>query len=70
MVNSQLLDARIEKSGLKYSYIYETLGISRTAFLKKRNNKYPFRGAEIYTLCDLLKIPEDEKMAIFFADNV
>jgi hypothetical protein len=71
LVNTQLLDEKIEKSGLKYTYIYDTLGISRQAFLKKRNNQIPFRGAEIFTLCALLNVKDDsEKMEIFFADNV
>ena len=71
MVNTQLLDEKIQKSGLKKDFIYDTLGISRTAFWKKRNNVLPFKGAEIFTLCTLLHVKDDtEKMEIFFADDV
>ena len=69
MVDTQLLDEKIKSSGLKCGYIVEKLGISRQAFDRKRNNKYAFRGAEIYVICDLLKITDDnEKNRIFFAN--
>ena len=48
MVNSALLDEKIEQSGLKVTYIVDTLGISRQAFYKKKNGKTPFRKSEIY----------------------
>lgn len=68
MVNTQLLDERIESSGLKISFICDTIGISRQAFHKKRTNKTQFRLSEIYVLCDLLKISDDLlKTSIFFA---
>lgn len=69
MVNTLLLDEKIESSGLRKSFIVEQLGISRQAFDRKRKNKYSFRGAEIYVLCNLLKITDDnEKNSIFFAN--
>ena len=58
MINSALLDEKIEQSGLKVTFIVETLGISRQAFYKKKNGKTPFRKSEIYVICDLLKITE------------
>ena len=71
MVDSVLLNERIEQSGLKVSYIADTLGISRNGFDKKRKNKTPFRKSEIYVICDLLKITDSEdKMRIFFANEV
>lgn len=68
MVNTQLLDAKIKESGLKSSYISDTLGISRQAFNNKRTNKSPFRGAEMFALSMLLKMTEQEKARIFFAE--
>lgn len=71
MVNTQLLDEKIDSSGLKTGYIVETLGISRQAFDRKKKNAYAFRASEIYVICDLLKITDDsEKKAIFFANQV
>ena len=61
MVNTQLLDEKIDKSGLKTNYIVEKLGISRNGFDKKRKGKITFRTSEIYVLCDLLRITDDEE---------
>ena len=70
MLNTQLLDEKIEKSGFKVGYLVENLGLSRNGFDKKRKGKTPFRTAEIYVLCDLLKLSESEKTDIFFATKV
>lgn len=59
MVNTQLLDAYIEKSGLKIGYICKKLGITRQAFGKKRRGISPFKAAEVYVLCDLCHIADD-----------
>jgi len=68
MPNTQLLDERIEQSGLKVGFITEKLGLSRNGFDKKKKGKTPFRAAEIYVLCDLLKLSDEDKQDIFFAD--
>lgn len=65
-VNTQLLDKAIEESGIKISFICEKLGISRQGFDKKRKGITPFRGAEIYVICDLCRIPERDKSLIFY----
>lgn len=70
MLNTQLLDEKIEKSGFKVGYLVESLGLSRNGFDKKRKGVNPFRTAEIYVLCDLLKLSESEKAEIFFAEKV
>lgn len=70
MVNTQLLDEKINSSGLKVGYIVDTVGLSRNGFDKKRKGKLAFRVAEIYVLCDILKISDEEKQRIFFADKV
>lgn len=70
MVNTQLLDMKIEESGLRIGYIIEKIGLSRNGFDKKRKGKTPFRIAEIYVLCDLLRLSDSEKSEIFFADKV
>ena len=66
MIATQLLDYYIEQSGLKISFIVEKLGISRNGFDKKRKGLIPFRVSEVYVLCDLLHIPNDEKPKIFY----
>ncbi len=70
MVDTQHLGKKIEDSGLKTSFIVEKLGISRQAFDFKRRNIRKFRIAEIYVLCDLLNITDNERQEIFFANEV
>lgn len=70
MLNTQLLDKRIEQSGFKVGFLVEQLGLSRNGFDKKRKGAIPFRAAEIYVLCDLLRLTDTEKTDIFFADKV
>lgn len=64
-VNTQLLDEKIEESGLKLGFIVDTLGLSRQGFDKKRKGITPFKAPEIYVLCDLLKISNTERESIF-----
>lgn len=70
MLNTQLLDERIEKSGLRIGFIVETLGLSRNGFDKKRKGKTPFRTAEVYVICDLLKLSDYDRDLIFFPEKV
>lgn len=70
MLNTQLLDERIEKSGLRIGFIVETLGLSRNGFDKKRKGKTPFRTAEVYVMCDLLKLSDYDRDLIFFPEKV
>ena len=70
MVNTQLLDEKIERSGFRIGFLIEKLGLSRNGFDKKRKGKTPFRLAEVYVLSDLLKLSESEEREIFFADKV
>ena len=66
LVNSELLEKYIANSGLKTSFICTQLGISRQAFDKKRKGRFAFRGAEMYVLCDLLRISDSDKQKIFY----
>ena len=64
-VDAKLLEDYIEKSGYKIGYITEQLGLSRQAFDMKMKNKNKFRASEVYVLCDLLKISQEDKLKIF-----
>lgn len=64
-VDEEKLDEMIKNSGLKVTFIVEQLGISLAAFYKKKRGTIPFRAAEIFTLCTLLGIPQEEKPKIF-----
>ncbi len=67
MTNTTLLDDYIKKSGLKKSYIAETLGITRVTFSMKCTNKNEFKASEIEILCTLLNIGVADRINIFFA---
>ena len=69
-VDVELLNEYIDKSGLKLGYIIDKLGISRQAFDKKMKNVNRFRASEVYVLCDLLKISENDKPKIFLFDEL
>lgn len=68
MTDWDLLEEKIEASGLKRSYIYDKLGISRYAWSKRHSRKSDFTASEILTLCDILRITKlSEREQIFFA---
>ena len=71
MVNTALLQEAIDKSGLKESYIAENkLCISYQAYQNKKTGQSSFRDIEVNVLTDTLGLSEEQKNAIFFADNV
>ena len=68
MTNTELLKEKIDKSGLKISFIADFVGISRQLLWKKINNLTPFNQYEIDKMCEVLRITSlKEKEAIFFA---
>lgn len=68
MTDWDLLEQKIEESGLKRSFIYEKLGISRYAWSKRRSKSSDFTASEILTLCEILHITKlSEREQIFFA---
>lgn len=64
-VNTNLLKKKIEDSGLKLVSIAAKLGITPRSLQYKILGKSKFRAAEVYVLCDLLRLTDDEKTAIF-----
>lgn len=65
-IDADLLYEYIKKSGLFKKFICQQLGISTTAFHNKCVGKTAFRVSEIYVLCHLLKIPDEDKEKIFY----
>lgn len=71
MTDTELLDKKIDESGLRIGYICERLGISRQVFYNKRTNRTEFLPSQIESLCNILGINTlTERHAIFFARNV
>jgi hypothetical protein len=68
MTNTELLEKKIQDSGLKKSYLAEKVGLSIVGFRRCCVNKAEFRASQIQTLCRELQIESlEEKQAIFFA---
>lgn len=70
MTNTDALKKRISDSGYKLEFLSDKLGISRASFYMKINNTTSFKVNEMYQLCDLLGIDENEAKEIFFAEVV
>ena len=70
MINSELLEKKIQASGLKKKYIAEQLGISLRSLHRKIGNESSFTVRQITILCKVLKITTlTEKDKIFFAED-
>lgn len=71
MVNTQLLDDAIRKSGKSKTHLAKKCNMSIQSFRLKRLNKYPFTTDDVEILCDELDIKTlTHKEMIFFAKNV
>lgn len=71
MVNTEMLNKRIDESGLKRAYIAQELGMTRQSLSYKVNNNSEFLSSEVQGLCKLLGITRlREKEALFFASEV
>ena len=71
MVNTQLLEEYIDKSGKKKGYLAKQIGVSTTTFRSKSKGDYPFDSDEIEVLCEELSIRTlKDKERVFFAPKV
>lgn len=68
-IDKELLGVKIQESGLKIGFICEQLGMSRQGFWKKANGLTPFRVSEVFVLCSLLNISEEDKIKIFYPET-
>lgn len=67
MVDTQLLEDVISKSGSKKGFLADKLGISIQSFRLKCKNEYSFTTDEVAALCDELHITKlSDKERIFF----
>lgn len=70
MTNLDKLRGVIAERGVLKRYLAEKLGITPQAFSAKLAGKREFTMSEAGCLRTALSIPEDEFIAIFFADDV
>ncbi len=70
MTNSELLKKAIRDAGLKRSAIMEALEIkSYSTLSEKINNVTSFTAREIQILCVVLKLSNEQREQIFFAEE-
>jgi DNA-binding XRE family transcriptional regulator len=67
MTDTVKLKMAIDKSGLKKTFIAETLGLSYQGYLKKENGINDFVSNEIKIMKDLLHLSDKEVIQIFLS---
>jgi len=70
MNGSELLKAKVDSSGYKIRFIAKQIGLTYQGFVNKINDISKFRANEIAILCELLKIDDEARNAIFFSQYV
>ena len=69
-MNLEYLNDRITLSRIPITAIAEQVGLSRQSLYKKMKGERDFKSSEIEKLCDVLRLTQEEKSLIFFADKV
>lgn len=71
MVNTELLEDAIRRSGKRKQYLADKIGCTIQSFRMRCTNRYDFKSTDIDVLCAELGITKlTEKERIFFAKNV
>ena len=69
MVNSELLEQKIQESGKKKGFLAKRCNLSRQGFNNCKNNLAKFTYEQVRILCMELGITEpEEERAVFFAN--
>lgn len=66
MIDTELLQEKLNNSGYKMTFVAKELGITYQALLNKLNNKHEFTYGEIISLGRLLHLTGAEVDRIFF----
>ena len=69
-MNLKYLNDRISNSKVPISAIAKELGLSRQTLYLKMKGERDFKVSEVIKLCAMLRLTEEERMLIFFADKV
>lgn len=70
MVNTKLLDEKIEKSGYKKKAIAKILGITPASLKNKIDNKTEFNVSEYLKMEEILDLTLEESRMIFLIQKV
>ena len=69
-MNLEYLNGKISLSRIPITAIAEEMGLSRQSLYLKMKGERDFKTSEVEKLCEVLRLTEDERMLIFFADEV
>ena len=69
-MNLKYLNDRITLSHIPITAIAEEMGISRQTLYLKMKGERDFKSSEVFKLCGILRLTDEEKRLIFFADEV
>ena len=69
-MNLVYLNDRITISGISIVALAAKMGISRQSLYLKMKGEREFKTSEVTKLCDILRLTEEERTLVFFADKV
>lgn len=69
-MNLEYLNDRIALSRVPITAIAEGLGLSRQSLYLKMKGEREFKTSEVTKLCEMLRLTDEEKRLVFFADKV
>lgn len=64
------LNGRITLSRIPIVAIAEKMGISRQSLYMKMKGEREFKTSEVTSLCDILRLTDEERTLVFFAEEV
>ena len=70
MVNVDLLKNTIKEQGIRNLFIAYKMGLSPEGFYKKLRGESEFKVSEVSCLTEVLRLTEEQRNAIFFAEEV
>ena len=69
LINVELLNSYIERSGLRLGFIAKEIGLTMPTFRQKRYGRSPFLVTEMFKLCYLLHIEGEDREKIFYPER-
>lgn len=69
-MNLEYLNNRITLSRIPIVALAEKMGISRQSLYLKMKGERDFKTSEVSKLCEILRLTEEERTLVFFADGV
>ena len=69
-MNLEYLNGKIALSRIPITAIAEEMGLSRQSLYLKMKGERDFKTSEVEKLCEVLRLTDDERLLIFFADEV